>query len=285
MKLLVLGASGNLGSALAAELTGAHQPILRRHDDYDLRDLAALARDLRREKPDAVINCAGYTRVDDAEGEAETAMAVNGEAPGKLAGLCREAGVVFVQPGTDYIFDGKKAAPYLESDAPNPLNVYGRTKLAGERAVIAAHPEGHLILRTSWLFGAGRNFVRGLLMRYRAGEREFRVVGDQRGRPTYAPDLARALRVALEKGARGIYHAGNAGEASWQEFALEIFAAAGLGREVSVRSVTSAEFPARARRPLYSVLDTGKLAREQGVELPDYRDALSRYLKTEGLKT
>jgi dTDP-4-dehydrorhamnose reductase len=284
MRIILLGAHGILGRAVEKELGSRHQVLARDLEHYDIRDASALIVDLYGFRPAAVVNCAAYTRVDDAEDEPELCMELNGLAPGRLAAACRERNVRFVHVSTDYVYDGTKESAYVESDATGPINAYGRAKLAGDRAVMEAHPDGHLILRTSWLFGAGgRNFVNTMIGKWREGERRFRVVNDQHGRPTWAADLARAIGAGLENGLTGLYHAANAGAVTWYEFALEIFAAVGGGDEARVEPVSAGEFQTRARRPANSVLDTSRLA-AAGFTFPDHRDALKRYLDEEGLR-
>ncbi len=271
-----------LGGALCRELEESFEVVPRTRDDYDIRDTHAFERDLEKGRPQAVVNCAAYTAVDKAEEEQELVMEVNAGAPARMARACKGSGVAFVQMSSDYVFDGAKTSPYLEEDEPKPLNVYGASKLAAERAVASADPEGRLVIRTSGLFGpGGRNFVNAMLEECEQGTRSLRVVADQHTRVTYAPDLARAIRVCLEKGLSGIYHAANAGETTWYEFALLIFRAAGVDGEVSVEPVSTGDYGARASRPLYSVLDTGRLEREAGVNMPDFKDALSRCLAKE----
>jgi dTDP-4-dehydrorhamnose reductase len=283
MKLLMLGCAGILGRALRKELAASHDLRARDLVDYDIRDPAAFAADLDRERPQAVINAAAYTQVDKAESEPELALAINADAPGRLAAACCSRNILFIHLGTDYIFDGRLGRPYREDDPPGPLNLYGQSKLEGELAVRAASPELHLIIRSSWLFGAGgRSFVQTMLDKYRAGERRFRVVNDQRGRPTYAPDLARAIGVGLATGLRGTYHVANPGAVTWYEFAGEIFRAAGVAGEVEIVPVGSEEFKAPARRPRNSVLDTARFEAATGLVLPPHRDALARFLAEAG---
>ncbi len=281
MKVLVPGAAGMLGRAIMEQLGHAHDMVGLNRSDLDIRDSKALESVLDRESPDALVNCAGYTRVDDAEDEPDVVMEINAGAPARMAATCCERNIIFVHISSDYVFDGLKGSPYKEDDPAHPLNVYGRSKLDSERRVAEACPAGLLILRTSWLFGhGGRSFVSSLLERYSRGGREFRVVSDQVGRPTYAPDLALVIRAALEKGVRGIYHACNQGATSWFEFAKDIFKTAGLSSRVRVRAVTSEEFETRAARPSYSVLDTDRLESCLGFHMPDYKDALARYIET-----
>ncbi len=282
MKLLVLGSRGMLGRSVMERLVeSGHSPAGRGREDFDVRDDKAVAAALDELRPDALINCAGHTRVDDAEDEPGPVMQINAEAVGDMARLCKERGIKLVHISTDYIFDGAKGAPYKEDDPPRPLNLYGKSKLASEKLIERTGPPGFLVFRTSWLFGPfGRSFPGSLLEKYKNGQREFQIVNDQRGRPTYAPDLAAVMAAALEKDLAGIYHACNQGAVSWYEFAEEVFHKSGLSEEVSIGPVSSAEFPTKARRPSCSVLDTGKLEGALEYKMPDYGDALSRYLET-----
>ena len=278
MKVLVLGSAGMLGSSLVKELGLSHEVISRSRENYDLRDDKAFAEDISETRPQWVANCAAYTKVDLAEDEHELAIEINGHAPGRLAGRCSEAGVNFLQISTDYVFKGDKASPYKEDDPTGPLSAYGKSKLAGERAIMEACPEGALIVRSSGLFGqGGPSFVRALATRYSLGQREFSVVDDQTTRPTYTPDLASGLRLLLEKGVSGIYHACNSGYTTWYGLALEIFGKIGEG-EVELKAVSTAEYGAKAERPSFSVLDTKKFESETGAALPAWKDALRRYL-------
>ena len=245
-----------------------HEVMALTHADLDVTDRAAVERAFAEARPDAVVNCAGFTDVDGAESDEEAATLLNGAAAGYLAA----AAPAIVHPSTDYVFDGTDRTPYVESDAVGPRSAYGRSKLAGERAVAAANAR-HVIVRTSWLFGAGgRNFVDTMLGL--VGERdELKVVDDQIGCPTYAGHLAGALVALAEGDAYGIHHVAGAGACSWFEFATEIFRQA----EVDVRVVpcTTDEFPRPAVRPAYSVLGS---ERSGAIRLPDWREGLATYL-------
>jgi dTDP-4-dehydrorhamnose reductase len=241
-------------------------------EDADITDREATLAAVEEARPEVVLNCAAYTDVDGAERDPDMALAVNGDGARHLAEGAARAGAPLVYPSTDYVFDGEKRTPYVESDAPGPVSSYGSSKLAGEEATREASPR-HLIVRTSWLFGvAGPNFVETILRL--AGERnELRVVDDQVGCPTYSQDLAGALLELVESGARGVHHVAGGGQGSWFDFARAIVESAGA--ECRVEPCTSEEFPRPARRPAYSVL---RSERERPVELPDWRDALERYM-------
>lgn len=278
--VLVLGARGMLGTELAARLGERTGPAGGQVTAWDLAELdicdsAAVHDALVALRPGVVVNAAAYTDVDGCEDDEDAARAVNGVAPGHLAGVCRAIGAFFVHFSTDFVFDGSGRAFYGEEAAAAPLNAYGRTKWAGEEAVRAAGCE-HLIVRTSWLFGpGGRNFVEAILRRAEAGER-LRVVDDQVGRPTYTADLVEAVMALLDAGARGTVHFANRGACSWWEFAREIVAAAGVGSEVA--AITSDELQRAARRPAYSALDTSRYERLTSLEPAHWKDALARYL-------
>lgn len=256
----------------AAERNG-HEVVALSRPDLDITDEAAVIAAVDAERPQAIINCAAYTDVDGAESDEPAATLLNGNAAGHVAAAAAAAGASVVQPSTDYVFDGRKTAPYVEADATAPRSAYGRSKLAGEQAVARAN-DRHFIVRTSWLFGvAGRNFVDTMLGLGRDRD-ELNVVHDQVGRPTYTAHLAQALVELATSDAYGIHHAAGGGEAcSWFEFASEIFNSADI--EVNVLPVTTAEFPRPAPRPAYSVLGS---ERADTPRLPDWRDGLAEYL-------
>lgn len=282
MRLLVTGAAGMLGRAtLDAARRLGHDVTGLTRADLDIGDPAAVEAALARHAPAAVVNCAAWTDVDGAETELAGAMAGNAYGPGVLAGAAAGSGVRLVHVSTDYVFDGSKREPWLESDPVDPVNAYGRSKLAGEEAVLGAGGDA-AIVRTAWLYGAGGgNFVDTMLRL--GGERdELSVVTDQIGRPTWTGDLAAALVELAERGGdRGVFHATGTGECSWYEFAVEIFDRAGL--PCRVVPTTSDAFPRPAARPAYSVLGT---ERDPGVVLGAWQDGLQAYLdEREGATT
>ena len=242
------------------------------HVDLDVTDLDALRQVFRAERPQTVINCAAFTDVDGAEQLEAAAMRLNGEAAGQVAAAAADVGASVIQPSTDYVFDGRKRTPYIESDPTAPQSAYGRSKLAGEHAVARAN-DRHFIVRTSWLFGvAGKNFV-DTMLGLGSQRDELKVVDDQVGCPTYAGHLASALVELAATDAYGIHHVAGSGECSWFEFATEIFRQA----EIDVRTVpcTTEEFPRPAQRPAYSVLGS---ERGDAIRLPDWREGLAGYL-------
>ena len=283
MRVLVTGSRGQVGGELVRALEGVGEVIAHDRATLDLAKPADIAARVRDVEPHVIVNAAAYTAVDRAQSDEGAAHAVNAVAPGILAEEARRAGALLVHYSTDYVFDGTKREPYVESDATNPLNVYGRTKLEGERA-IAASGAAHVILRTSWVYGPrGGNFVRTMLRL--AGEREeLRIVDDQRGAPTSSVQLARATVAILGKGreAPGLYHATAAGETTWFGFAQAIFAE-WSHREPAFRAprlvpIATRDYPTPARRPANSVLDSSHLAATFGVRLGPWREALAETL-------
>jgi len=275
VRILLTGRQGQVGWELERALAPLGELVATERASLELADADAIRRVVRQAKPDLIVNAAAYTAVDRAESEPELAMRINGAAPGILAEEAKRLGALLLHYSTDYVFDGAKGAPYLESDAPNPLNHYGRSKLAGERAIVASGAR-HLILRTSWVYGLrGKNFLLTILARARSGA-PLRVVDDQHGTPNWCREIAAATAqiVARHADAQGVYHMSAAGETIWHGFACAILQEAGIG--TVVQSVTTAEFSAAVARPRYSVLDSAKLAREFGIVLPDWRESLHR---------
>jgi len=251
-----------LGSdVLAALVASGHEVESADLPDFDLSDPASVTGRLLEEQPafDACVNCAAYTAVDAAETHVEEATAINTLGPGYLARACAAAGTQLVHISTDFVFDGHKSFPYTEEDTPNPLQVYGRTKLEGEEAVLAGNPNS-IILRTSWLYGpSGKSFPRTMLEAARAGK-PLKVVRDQIGTPTYTAELARVIVAALERKIwPGLYHAAGADVLSWFEFARRVLDAADDTRGYLVEPILSWEWPTPAVRPRYSALAADKL--------------------------
>lgn len=277
MTILVFGRTGQVATELG-RLPGMR--CLGR-GAADLADPAACAAAIRAARPAAVINAAAHTGVDRAEDEEALATVINGAAPGAMAAACAELGIPLVQISTDYVFDGSGTAPWRPGDAPAPLGAYGRSKLAGERAVAAAGGT-YAVLRTSWVVSAhGGNFVKTML-RLGAGRDSLNVVADQVGGPTPARDIAAACaRIAEtlvsepEKG--GIYHFSGAPDVSWAEFARAIFDRAGIA--CAVADIPGSDYPTPARRPLNSRLDCSSTAAAFGLERPDWRAGLGDILK------
>lgn len=270
---LIVGGNGQLGNELR-DLLGARAVYVDR-DELDIADSAAVATFFSRQKFDAVVNCAAYTAVDKAEDEPALAEKINAEGPRNLA----LAGTPLVHVSTDYVFSGEAFRPYSETDVPAPVSVYGKTKLAGERAVLET-TETAVVIRTAWLYSAyGNNFVK-TMRRLGAERASLGVVFDQIGSPTYAADLAAAIvRILprLRAGTREIYHFTNEGVCSWYDFARAIMEMSGLSCEVL--PIESKDYPTKAARPFYSVLNKAKIKRDFGVPVPHWRDALARCLK------
>ena len=274
---MVTGAGGMVGTDLTEELLSRGEDVIAvTKSDLDIADSRLVEAFVREKRPSIIVNCAAYTRVDDAESNENVANAINGSSVELLASAANGVDAMLVHISTDFVFDGSKRTPYEVNDPTNPLSAYGRSKLLGEFA--ASHARKHLVLRTSWLFGAhGPNFVESIHNQIRKGTSPLRVVDDQRGRPTYTPHLANAiLRLARNDDARGIVHYADEDECSWYDFAQAIVEE--LGGETKVMPVSTEEFPRPARRPAYSVLSTERYERLTGVKPESWRDGLRDYL-------
>lgn len=279
MRILIIGATGQLGSDLAKILADDCDLVPLSHADLDVCDFVYTRNVLTDAEPDIVINTAAFHRVDDCEEQPEKAFWVNAYAVRKLAQVCAEIDCVLVHLSTDYVFAGEKREPYAEDDVPNPLNVYGVSKLAGEYFVRHICPK-HFVIRTSGLYGVagasgkGGNFVETMIRLAREGK-PIRVVDDQVLTPTYTQELAHKLKELLQTEAYGLYHMTNGGQCSWYEFAGKIFEL--LDMEPDFAPTTSAEFGAKARRPAYSVLAHHRL-RQLGLDdLRPWPEALKAY--------
>lgn len=288
MKILLTGRDGQVGWELQRTLAPLGEVVALGRNALDLADGDAIRQAVRHLGPDLIVNAGAYTAVDRAEQEPERAMAVNGTAPGLLAEEAKRLGAAIIHYSTDYVFDGTKNAPYEEIDAPRPQNVYGASKLAGEKAV-AASGAPHLILRTGWVYGLrGRNFL--LTMLRLADERpELKVVDDQIGAPTWSRMIAEATAAIVAQGRGhggivqlladrgGLYHLTAAGQTSWFGFACAIFAHA--KKQVRVTPIPSAAYPSPARRPAYSVMSSARLVRTFGIALPPWEASLAQCLE------
>lgn len=283
MKVVIIGASGQLGSELVKVLSD-WDLIPFTHADLDICDFVYTRKVLSDSRPDIVINTAAFHRVDDCEEQPEKAFWVNAYAVRKLAQFCAELDCCFVHMSTDYVFGGEKRTPYTEDDTPSPLNVYGVSKLAGEYFARHICPK-HFIVRTSGLYGVagssgkGGNFVETMIRLAKEGK-PIRVVTDQVLTPTYTKDLAQKIKELLQTEAYGVYHITNSGQCSWYEFAAKIFELVGLKPDFG--PTTSAEFGAKAKRPAYSVLAHQKLIRLGMNNLRPWTEALAAYLKEKG---
>lgn len=269
-----------VGRDLTASLQAAGETVVATaKSGLDIIDVDAVRAAVATAAPDIIVNCAAYTRVDDAETNEQAAMRINGTAVRHLADASNAADALLVHISTDFVFDGSKRSPYQEKDQVSPLSAYGRTKLAGEEA--AATSQKHLIVRTAWLFGVhGPNFVEAIRNQLRKGTNPLRVVDDQRGRPTYTPHLAEAIirlaRVASGSAdARGIAHYADEPECSWYDFAVSIVRH--TGSKASVTPVSSDSFPRPARRPAYSVLSTERYEHLTEAKPESWEEGLAQY--------
>ncbi|RLU04345.1 dTDP-4-dehydrorhamnose reductase [Pseudomonas prosekii] len=285
LKILINGQHGQVSQALQRHLSHLGELVVLGREQLDLAQPEQIRQQVQSIRPDLIINAAAHTAVDQAESEPELAFAINARAPGILAEQALELGVPLIHYSTDYVFDGSKPAPYTEDDAPNPLGVYGKSKLAGEQAISAVQGQ-HLILRTSWVYSThGRNFL--LTMQRLLQEKpEMRIVADQIGAPTWAGTIARSTLALIERwqagnaGAWGTYHLTAQGETSWFGFAQAIGAAL---REqgkpcANLLPIPSSAYPTPAARPLNSRLDCSRLQREWGVSQADWQTALRECL-------
>ena len=273
MKVLVTGAAGMLGQEVvrAGEAVGREVIGLGR-GELDVTDVEAVRQRVDSERPGAVVNCAAYTNVDGAEEERELAFGLNGRAPGVLAAAAAEVGASILHLSSDYVFDGRKGEPYVESDATAPLSAYGESKLVGEAPAIEANPR-HFVVRSAWLFGlGGRNFV-DTMLRLGRERGEVRVVDDQVGSPTFCADLAEALVALLATDDHGIHHVAGSGACSWAELAAETFARAGV--DCRVVPVATSETDRPAPRPAFSALASERSATPR---LRPWQEGLQAYL-------
>lgn len=274
---LVTGSHGMLGRDLVTLLTDRGEQVTGLgHSELDLVDADAVGSALRKHQPDVVVNCAAWTAVDDAEANEQQALLVNGRGPAHLASTCEEIGCRFVQLSTDYVFDGRAKRPYEEDDMPRPRSAYGRTKLAGERAVLEKLPDSGYVIRTAWLYGEhGANFIRTMIRQERKRS-EVHVVDDQVGQPTWTADVAAGVFDLMHLSApAGVYHLTSAGETSWHGLAQEVFRLLGADPN-RVLPTTTESLGRPASRPAYSVLGCHKWSRA-GLECLDgWQRALDR---------
>jgi dTDP-4-dehydrorhamnose reductase len=293
-RILVTGGSGQVGEALTRTLAPLGEVYAPGRNELDLSNVDSIRKVMREFQPRWVVNAGAHTAVDKAESEPELAFAINATAPEVFAEEAKQIGSVMLHFSTDYVFDGAKLSPYVETDSTNPLGVYGSSKLAGERA-LAASGIPYFVFRTSWVYGAtGKNFLLTILRLARERE-HLRIVGDQHGAPTWSFDLARmtAHVIALLEGLAvevkssvgeaalplsGVYHAGGAGETTWYGFAAagitELQTLEPETKLATVEAISTAEFPTAAKRPLNSRLDCAKLAEGLGWRMPDWKESL-----------
>jgi len=292
IRVLVTGAGGQVGTDVARTLEGRAEVIAHGRDTMDLSDPAQVVARIREARPHAIVNAAAYTAVDRAESEPEVARTVNAVAPGIIAGEARRSNALLLHFSTDYVFDGAKRTPYVETDATHPLGAYGRTKLEGERAVLDSGAAA-IVLRTAWVYAPhGRNFMLTMLRLAAKGD-PLRVVDDQHGAPTTSLAIARAVAAILAGGpgeiteanvakaaaARGLYHASASGETTWFGFAKAIFEEKARMDPGFVPPrlipIPTSEYPTPAKRPAYSVLDNSRLQRAFGIGLGGWREGLA----------
>lgn len=288
MRILIAGREGQVARALVARLTPeGHQITALEPPELDLTSRDSIARAMDEAAPDLVVNAAAYTAVDRAEDDTATAYAVNRDGAGWLAAAAAARGAPFVHFSTDYVFDGRKGAPYVETDPPAPLGVYGRSKEEGERAVLAANPRS-VVLRTAWVCSPdGANFVKTMLRLAKERE-ELRIVADQHGAPTFAADLAdavarmapRLLAASAGDEAFGLFHLSGAPHTTWYGFTQEILAQAARRGQPQPRLVpiATSDYPTRAQRPADGRLDCSRITRVHGITPADWRVSLARCL-------
>ena len=273
MKLLLTGASGQLGRQLQ-RAAHAHTVTAVDHHALDICSLAAAREAVRAHRPDVVINAAAYNQVDKAETEPDAAFAANALGPRNLALAAAEVSAALVHVSSDYVFNGRKGVAYHEYDTPDPLSVYGHSKLAGERAVQQANPR-HYVVRTAWVYEPHGHGFAHVICRLAAAQRQVKVAHDQVGSPTAAEDLAQGILQLIESEAYGTYHlAGGGGPASWYDFATHLIAEMHLDCEVV--PVPSSEFPRPAPRPAYAALTS---LQDPRIQLPDWRDGVARFAR------
>jgi dTDP-4-dehydrorhamnose reductase len=288
-KILILGRQGQIAWELQVTLATLGNVTVLGSGQLDLANPDLIREKVRSIQPDIIVNAAAYTAVDKAESEPELCMTINATAPGILAELARESQALLVHYSTDYIFDGSKTSPYLETDLTNPLSVYGASKLAGEQAIIQVDCP-HLILRTTWVYGnRGKNFLLTIL-RLAAERAELKIVSDQIGAPTWSRSIAEATLQILAQchgtrsSVKGIYNLSAAGQTSWHGFASQIVSQYRLqypDKHLAIENILpipASDYPTPAQRPAYSVLDNSKILADFGVQLPDWSLSLAQLL-------
>lgn len=282
MKILVVGRNGQVASSLRARFSASSGTIFAGRPELDLERVDSIRPIVHDAAPDVVINAAAWTAVDAAEDEIDRAMKVNAEAPEELARICNKIDARMIHLSTDYVFDGRKEEPYNEDDPVNPQSVYGQSKLEGENGIRRQLPGHHIILRTAWVYGPfGRNFVKTMLSLAEKRD-ELTVVDDQFGNPTSAPDIGDAIAAILamwkrepDRGLGHTYHCAGSGEADWAEFARYIFATSAElgGPSARVTGIPTSQYPTKATRPPNSRLNSLKLQRDFGIQLPNWRSS------------
>jgi dTDP-4-dehydrorhamnose reductase len=279
VKVLLIGGSGQLGSEIRSHWTG-DQIVAPIHAELDLADTASVERALENASPDLVVNCAAFHNVDTCEAQPERAFEINALAVDRAAAACSLRGVAFMTISTDYVFDGCKDEPYTEEDCARPICAYGASKLAGEHLVMRRETSAYVV-RTCGVYGLiasrskGHTFIDRIITQARAGD-TVRVVNDVVSSPTYAGDLAIALREIVAKGVYGLYHACNVGPVSWYDFASAALELAGIAHVIE--PISASQWKAPARRPAFSALANDKL-RRLGIVMPSWREGIAAYLR------
>lgn len=282
--IALIGANGMLASMIQGKQQTGYRIVPFDLPEFDLTDEGQVRRVLSELTPNIIINCAAYTNVDGCETQQQIAMQVNGDGPGYLAAVARDIDAVLLHISTDFVFDGTKRTPYVETDPTGPLSIYGASKLRGEQQVLESGLKNYFIVRTSWLYGpGGHNFVETIL-RLATEREELRIVSDQVGTPTYTGDLTNAVFSLLETNDFGIYHFSNTGQCSWYDFAEEIVHQSRvLGYELRVRQIEpimTEDYPLPARRPACSMFSKAKLVSATDMVVPDWKSSLQVYLQS-----
>ena len=277
-KILVTGANGQLGRAICELYTGKPEVEIIKTDvaELDITDVAATVAMIEEVKPYAIINCAAHTNVNACETDVDNAYKINAIGPRNLSIAAAKTGAKMVHVSTDYVFEGNGTVPYTEFDDTNPLGMYGKTKLEGEKFV-QQFTDKFFIIRTAWLYGDGKNFVKTMLKLSETND-EVKVVGDQIGSPTSTKVLADIINELIFTENYGIFHGTCEGFCSWADFTEEIFRLA--GKKTKVKHITTEEFPTPAKRPAYSVLDNYMLKLTTGYTAPDWKEAIKEYIET-----
>jgi len=276
-RIMITGCNGQLGRAMNVELSKELDVEVLNTDvqDLDITNIDAVSAYVKANKPDVIVNCAAYTAVDKAETDWDLCYKINAIGPRNLSIASSDSGIKLVHVSTDYVFDGNATKPYIEFDAPNPQGAYGKTKLEGENFV-KQFSDKFFIFRTAWLYGDGKNFVKTML-RLSEDRDKVTVVYDQKGSPTSASELAKAIRSQMFSENYGIFHATCEGDTNWADFTKEIYKIAGKSTEVV--PITAAEYGAAAPRPAYSILDNYMLRLTSDFRFADWHDALNEYMK------
>jgi len=285
MKLLIIGSTGQLGTDFVkiAEQR-RHTVVPVDYPQIDIRDKSSVESAINSSAPDAVINCAAFTAVDDCETNREAAFALNADACENLALAAKARSSLLIHISTDYVFDGAASSPYTEDNATDPRTVYGQSKLQGEEIITDLYGSGSMIFRIAWLYGAGgANFVktiRRIASSSRQENKPLKVVNDQFGTPTWTVSVCRQILSVIDSGERGVFHSTCEGACTWFDFAKEIVAACGI--DADVLPCTTEEFPRKAPRPRYSVLENARLKAMNANVMPEWREAFREFLSTEG---